>query len=173
MLKRLVLLAVMPLFVLACGKSDDRAAQSPAPGATTGTPPEVPPAAAERSATESVEKARALADKTVTEARAEAGRMLSEARTEAELTTQAARREVEDLTRQKDAVTNQLGQMLSGLSGLVPSVGAAAKAAVENASRPAEKQGEAPAQRAPEKQEEAAVPQQGGDNKPVVAKTNS
>ena len=46
--------------------------------------------------------------------------MLSEARSEAELTTPQARREVEDLTRQKDAVTAQLGQMLSGLAGIVP-----------------------------------------------------
>jgi hypothetical protein len=59
--------------------------------------------------------------------------------------------------------------MLSGLSGLVPSVGAAAKAAVENA------KAEAPAQRAPEnaQQQGPAAPQQGGDNKPVAAKTNS
>ena len=34
--------------------------------------------------------------------------------------TTAARREVEELTRQKDAVTTQLGQMLSGLAGIVP-----------------------------------------------------
>ena len=60
------------------------------------------------------------------EARAEAHRQLTEARTEAELTTQAARREVDDLTRQKDAVTAQLGQMLSGLAGIVPSVAQAA-----------------------------------------------
>jgi hypothetical protein len=51
----------------------------------------------------------------------------------------------------------------------VPSVGAAAKAAVENATRPADK-AEAPAQRAPEK--EAATEQPAGD-KPVAAKTNS
>ena len=89
-------------------------------------------------------------------------RSLSEARTEAELTTQAARREVEDLTRQKDAVTNQLGQMLSGLSGLVPSVGAAAKAAVDNAGKPAE----TPAQRTGGETPETA-------DKPVAAKTNS
>ena len=38
------------------------------------------------------------------------------------MTTQAARREVDELTRQKDAVTTQLGQMLSGLAGIVPSV---------------------------------------------------
>jgi hypothetical protein len=55
--------------------------------------------------------------------------LINEARTEAELTTQTARREVEDLTRQKDAVTSQLGQMLSGLAGIVPTVGQAAKAA--------------------------------------------
>jgi hypothetical protein len=114
---------------------------------------------AERNANETTEKARALADKTVTEARAEAGRLLGEARTEAELTTQAARREVEDLTRQKDAVTNQLGQMLSGLSGLVPSVGAA-KAAADTAKT------DTPAQRTGEQQ---AAP---GDQ-PVAAKTNS
>ena len=53
---------------------------------------------------------------------AEAHRVLSEARTEAEMTTQKARREVDDLTRQKDAVTAQLGQMLSGLAGIMPSV---------------------------------------------------
>jgi len=41
---------------------------------------------------------------------------------EAEMTTGKARREVEDLTRQKDAVTAQLGQMLSGLAGIMPSV---------------------------------------------------
>ena len=46
--------------------------------------------------------------------------MVSSARNEAELTTSAARREVEELTRQKDAVTSQLGQMLSGLAGIVP-----------------------------------------------------
>jgi hypothetical protein len=46
--------------------------------------------------------------------------VLSEARSEAELTTGAARRELEDLTRQKNAVTSQLGQMLSGLAGIVP-----------------------------------------------------
>ena len=33
-----------------------------------------------------------------------------------------ARREVDDLTRQKDAVTAQLGQMLSGLAGIVPTM---------------------------------------------------
>jgi cell division septum initiation protein DivIVA len=82
----------------------------------------------ERSANETIDKAKALADKTLNEARAESHRVLSEARTEADLTTQAARREVEDLTRQKDAVTSQLGQMLSGLAGIVPGVGAAAKA---------------------------------------------
>jgi hypothetical protein len=119
----------------------------------------------ERVAVETVEKARALSEKTVTEARAEANRLLGEARTEAELTTQAARREVEDLTRQKDAVTNQLGQMLSGLSGLVPSVGAAAKAAVENAQK--DPKAEAPAQRVPE------VGNAGAADKPVAAKTNS
>ncbi|GAA2384086.1 caspase, EACC1-associated type [Dactylosporangium salmoneum] len=76
----------------------------------------------ERSAAETIDKAKDLADKTVNEARAEAHRLLSEARAEAEETTQRARREVEDLTRQKDAVTSQLGQMLSGLAGLAPSV---------------------------------------------------
>jgi hypothetical protein len=49
--------------------------------------------------------------------------VLSEARSEAELTTGAARRELEDLTRQKNAVTSQLGQMLSGLAGIVPGQG--------------------------------------------------
>jgi hypothetical protein len=53
--------------------------------------------------------------------------MVTEARTEAEHTTTTARREVEELTRQKDAVTTQLGQMLSGLAGIVPSVAPAAK----------------------------------------------
>ena len=38
------------------------------------------------------------------------------------MTTQTARREVDELTRQKDAVTAQLGQMLSGLAGIVPQV---------------------------------------------------
>jgi hypothetical protein len=70
---------------------------------------------------------------------------------------------VEDLTRQKDAVTNQLGQMLSGLSGLVPGVGGAAKAATEPAAKAAP---ETPAQRAPEGQNGTA-------DKPVGAKTNS
>jgi hypothetical protein len=79
---------------------------------------------------------------------------MSEARTEAELTTQAAKREVEDLTRQKDAVTSQLGQMLSGLSGLVPGKPAAPEAA-------------APAQRTPDAEKNGA-----GD-KPVGAKTTS
>ena len=65
---------------------------------------------------------KALADKTVNEARAEAHRLLSDARSEAELTTNTARREVEELTRQKDAVTTQLGQMLSGLAGIMPQV---------------------------------------------------
>ena len=41
-------------------------------------------------------------------------------RSEAEMTTNSARRELEDLTRQKNAVTSQLGQMLSGLAGIVP-----------------------------------------------------
>ena len=72
-----------------------------------------------------MDKAKALAEKTLNEAKAESQRLLSEARTEAELTTQVARREVEDLTRQKDAVTSQLGQMLSGLAGIVPGVPAA------------------------------------------------
>jgi cell division septum initiation protein DivIVA len=81
----------------------------------------------ERHANETIEKARALADKTLNEARAEAHRLVSEARTEAELTTQAARREVEELTRQKDAVTAQLGQMLSGLAGIVPTAAPAAE----------------------------------------------
>jgi len=99
----------------------------------------------ERHAVETVEKARALAEKTVTEARSESQRLLSEARTEAELTTQAAKRDVDDLTRQKDAVTNQLGQMLSGLSGLVPTVGAAAKAA--EVVKQAEAKPDTPAQR--------------------------
>jgi hypothetical protein len=84
---------------------------------------------------------------------------MSEARTEAELTTQAARREVEDLTRQKDAVTNQLGQMLSGLSGLVP--GAPAKPAE------AAKAAETPAQRTPDADKNGAA------DKPVAAKSNS
>ncbi len=75
---------------------------------------------AERHATDTIEKAKALADKTVNDARSEAHRVLSEARSEAEMTTGAARREVEDLTRQKNAVTAQLGQMLSGLAGIVP-----------------------------------------------------
>jgi hypothetical protein len=48
--------------------------------------------------------------------------MVTEARTESEMTTTAARREVDELTRQKDAVTAQLGQMLSGLAGIMPSV---------------------------------------------------
>ncbi len=38
------------------------------------------------------------------------------------MTTNTARREVEELTRQKDAVTTQLGQMLSGLAGIMPQV---------------------------------------------------
>ena len=67
-----------------------------------------------------------VADKTVGEARSEAHRLVGDARHEAEVTTTAARREVEELTRQKDAVTAQLGQMLSGLAGIVPSVTAAA-----------------------------------------------
>ena len=46
--------------------------------------------------------------------------MLTDARTEAENATSTARRAVDDLTRQKDAVTAQLGQMLSGLAGIVP-----------------------------------------------------
>ena len=46
--------------------------------------------------------------------------MLTEARSEAESTTTTARRELEDLSRQKNAVTAQLGQMLSGLAGIVP-----------------------------------------------------
>jgi hypothetical protein len=62
---------------------------------------------------------------------------------------------VEDLTRQKDAVTTQLGQMLSGLSGLVPAVGGAAKAA------------DTPAQRSGDAEKSEA-----GD-KPVAAKTTS
>jgi hypothetical protein len=33
---------------------------------------------------------------------------------------------VDELTRQKDAVTTQLGQMLSGLAGIVPTVAPAA-----------------------------------------------
>jgi hypothetical protein len=77
----------------------------------------------ERHATDTIEKSKALADKTVNDARAEAHRVLSEARSEAELTTGAARRELEDLTRQKNAVTSQLGQMLSGLAGIVPGQG--------------------------------------------------
>jgi hypothetical protein len=56
--------------------------------------------------------------------------------------------------------------MLSGLSGLVPSVGAAAKAAVENAQK--DPKAETPAQRAPEA---AAKPET--TDKPVPAKTNS
>lgn len=38
---------------------------------------------------------------------------------------------MEDLTRQKDAVTSQLGQMLSGLAGIVPGTGPDAAAAAE------------------------------------------
>ena len=63
----------------------------------------------------------------------------------------ALRREVEDLTRQKDAVTTQLGQMLSGLSGLVP--------AVKAADTPAQRSG-------------GAEKSEAGD-KPVAAKTTS
>jgi hypothetical protein len=68
-----------------------------------------------------------LADKTVGEARSEAGRMVNEAKSEADAATQAARREVDELTRQKDAVTTQLGQMLSGLAGIVPQQATAPK----------------------------------------------
>jgi hypothetical protein len=60
----------------------------------------------------------------VTAARPKAHRLLSEARSEADIATNTARRQVDDLTRQKDAVTAQLGQMLSGLAGIVPTVGA-------------------------------------------------
>ncbi len=74
----------------------------------------------ERSATDTIDKAKALADKTVGEARSEAARMVKEAKAEADAATTAARREVDELTRQKDAVTTQLGQMLSGLAGIVP-----------------------------------------------------
>ena len=98
-------------------------------------------AESERTANDTVEKARALSEKTVTEARSEASRLLNEARTEAEFTTNTARREVEELTRQKDAVTNQLGQMLSGLSGLVPAMGSAA-AKTEKAETPSQRSGE-------------------------------
>ena len=56
--------------------------------------------------------------------------------------------------------------MLSGLSGLVPSVGAAAKAAVENAGKPAE----TPAQRTGER---AGGESTDNGDKPVAAKTNS
>jgi hypothetical protein len=52
--------------------------------------------------------------------------MVTEARSEAEMATTAARREVDELTRQKDAVTGQLSQMLSGLAGIMPSVTQAA-----------------------------------------------
>ena len=50
------------------------------------------------------------------------GKML-DARTDAELSTSQLRREVEDLNRQRDAVTNQLGSLFSGLSGIVPPKG--------------------------------------------------
>ena len=76
----------------------------------------------ERVASETIDKAKAHSEKTVNDARAEAHRLLSEARSEAEIATNTARRQVDDLTRQKDAVTNQLGQMLSGLAGIVPTV---------------------------------------------------
>ena len=96
-------------------------------------------------ASDTIDKAKALADKTVGEARSEAARMVKEAKAEADAATTAARREVDEidakdllvtgtyvpasngeldtrmtLTRQKDAVTTQLGQMLSGLAGIVP-----------------------------------------------------
>ena len=67
----------------------------------------------------------------------------------------AAKREVDDLTRQKDAVTSQLGQMLSGLSGLVPGVGAAAKAAGVETAKPAATEASAP--RGPEAEKNGAV----------------
>ena len=97
--------------------------------------------------------------------------MLIRARSNAELTTQAARREVNDLTRQKDAVTNQLSQMLSGLSGLVPTVGGAAAKAAETVQQgQAPKQAEAPAAEAPAQR----APEGGADaDQPEVAAKTS
>jgi len=60
--------------------------------------------------------------------------MVTEARSEAEMTTTTARREVDELTRQKDAVTAQLGQMLSGLAGIMPSVSQAAESKTDKKS---------------------------------------
>jgi cell division septum initiation protein DivIVA len=74
----------------------------------------------ERIAKETIDKANALAEKTLLDAQTEAQRMVHDARTDAELSTSQLRREVEDLNRQRDAVTTQLGSMLSGLSGIVP-----------------------------------------------------
>ena len=55
------------------------------------------------------------------DATSEADQLVFEAKTHAEVTKQTAEREVAELTRQRDAVTNQLTQlreMLSGLAGL-------------------------------------------------------
>jgi cell division septum initiation protein DivIVA len=82
----------------------------------------------ERHARDMIADAKAKADKARNDANAEAHRVLTEARDEAERTTTAAKREVDNLTKQKEAVTTQLGQMLSGLAGIVPGVGGGAAA---------------------------------------------
>jgi hypothetical protein len=57
----------------------------------------------------------------VADAKSEAEQLIFDAKTHAQVTKQTAEREVADLTRQRDAVTNQLTQlreMLSGLAGV-------------------------------------------------------
>jgi cell division septum initiation protein DivIVA len=75
----------------------------------------------EAESNEILEKAKSFADRTVADAKSEADQLVFDAKTHAEVTKQTAEREVAELTRQRDAVTNQLTQlreMLSGLAGL-------------------------------------------------------
>src|ERR687892_1663460 len=75
----------------------------------------------EAQASEIIDKAKAFAERTVADAKSDAEQLVFDAKTHAEVTKQTAEREVAGLTRQRDAVTNQLTQlreMLSGLAGV-------------------------------------------------------
>src|SRR4029450_1672937 len=75
----------------------------------------------EADASDIIDKAKNFADRAVADAKSEADQLVFDAKTYAEVTKQTAEREVAELTRQRDAVTNQLTQlreMLSGLAGL-------------------------------------------------------
>ena len=58
-----------------------------------------------------VEVAKAEATKLREEARAEVDKLITESRVEAERTRANTQREVDDLTRQRDSITGQLGQL--------------------------------------------------------------